>query len=55
MVAVSMWLKERFKLDVSPDKIRIINLKTIFEVLGFKFRLQKKGQKASSRSFLECK
>lgn len=46
MTAVSMWLKERLKLDVSPDKTRIVNLKKSFsEFLGFKLRLQKKGKK----------
>lgn len=46
MAAVSMWLKERLKLDVSPDKTRIVNLKKSFsEFLGFKLKLRKKGKK----------
>ena len=46
MAAVSMWLSERLKLDVSPDKTRIVNLRKSFsEFLGFKLRLQKKGKK----------
>ena len=46
MAAVSMWLKERLKLDVSIEKTRIVNLKKSYsEFLGFKLRLQKKGKK----------
>lgn len=46
MMAVSMWLKERLKLDVSTEKTRIVNLKKSYsEFLGFKLKLQKKGKK----------
>lgn len=46
MAAVSMWLKERLKLDVSTEKTRIVNLKKSYsEFLGFKLKLQKKGKK----------
>lgn len=46
MIAVSKWLKERLKLDVSPEKTRIVNLKKSYsEFLGFKLRLQKKSNK----------
>lgn len=46
MAAVTMWLKERLKLDISPDKTRIVNLKKkSSEFLGFELRLGRKGHK----------
>ena len=46
LAAVSMWLKERLKLDVSTEKTRIVNLKKSYsEFLGLKLKLQKKGKK----------
>ena len=45
-VAVTQWLKERLKLDVSPEKTRIVNTKRQYsEFLGFKIRLHNKGGK----------
>lgn len=41
--AVTQWLSERLKLQVSEDKTSITNLKMQF--LGFKIKLQKKGNK----------
>lgn len=46
LVAVMQWLSERLKLKVSPEKTRIVNVKSKYmEFLGFKIRLHKKGQK----------
>ena len=44
--AVRQYLKERLKLDISPEKSRIINLrKHESEFLGFTIRANKKGKK----------
>lgn len=45
-IAVTQWLKERLRLDVSPEKTRIVNAKRQYsEFLGFKIRLHPKGDK----------
>ncbi len=46
MVAVTKWLKERLRLDISPEKTRVVNLKKHYsEFLGIRMRLtQKKGK-----------
>lgn len=44
--AVKLYLKERLKLDISPEKSQIINLrKHKSEFLGFTIRANKKGKK----------
>jgi len=44
--AVSQWLKERLRLDVSPEKTRVVNLgKQYSEFLGIKMRLRQKQNK----------
>ena len=41
--AVTQWLKERLRLDVSPDKTKVVNLgKQYSEFLGIKMRLRQK-------------
>ncbi len=46
MAAVTQWLKERLRLDVSPEKTRIVNLtKHYSEFLGIKMRLTCKKDK----------
>jgi group II intron reverse transcriptase/maturase len=46
MVAVTQWLKERLRLDVSPDKTKVVNLtKHYSEFLGIKMRLTQKKDK----------
>ena len=46
MAAVTEWLKERLRLDVSPDKTRVVNLtKHYSEFLGIKMRLTQKKDK----------
>lgn len=45
-IAVSQWLWERLKLEVSPEKTRVVNTKRkSSEFLGFEIKLRKKGQK----------
>jgi len=46
MAAVKQWLKERLRLDVSPEKTRVVNLKKQYsEFLGIKMRLRRKKDK----------
>jgi len=46
MAAVTQWLKERLRLDVSPEKTRVVNLtKQYSEFLGIKMRLTQKKDK----------
>ena len=46
MAAVTQWLKERLRLDVSPEKTRVVNLeKQYSEFLGIKMRLRQKKNK----------
>lgn len=41
--AVTQWLKERLRLDVSPEKTRVVNLENQYsEFLGIKMRLRQK-------------
>lgn len=43
LIAVTKWLKERLKLNVSAEKTRVVDLKKEYsEFLGFKMRLRKK-------------
>lgn len=45
-IAVTQWLSDRLKLEVSPEKTRVVNVKRHWaEFLGFKFKLHKKGKK----------
>lgn len=45
-IAISQWLLERLKLEVSPEKTRVVNVKRKYsEFLGFKIKVQKKGKK----------
>lgn len=45
-IAVTQWLLERLKLEVSPEKTRVVNVKRKYsEFLGFKIKVQKKGKK----------
>ena len=45
-IAVTQWLSDRLKLEVSPEKTRVVNTKRHWaEFLGFKYKLHKKGNK----------
>ena len=45
-IAVSKWLWERLRLEVSPEKTRIVNVKKMYsEFLGFKIKVHPKGRK----------
>lgn len=42
--AAAMWLKDRLRLDISPEKSKIVNLqKGYSDFLGFKIRAHRKG------------
>lgn len=44
--AVKGWLKDRLKLDISPEKSKIVNLRKHYsDFLGFKLKLHKKKNK----------
>ena len=44
--AVTTWLAERLKLQVSPEKTRVVNIRRRYsEFLGFKIRVQRKAEK----------
>lgn len=54
--ATTQWLKERLKLDISPEKSKVVNLKQHYsEYLGFKMRAQRKGTKYVVRSHMSDK
>ena len=46
MVAVTNWITTRLKLEVSPEKTRIVNVRKRYsEFLGFKIKVRTKGKK----------
>lgn len=46
MIAVVDWITTRLKLEVSPEKTRIVNVRKRYsEFLGFKIRVRTKGKK----------
>jgi len=56
MIAVTKWLSERLKLEVSPEKTRIVNVKHRYsEFLGFKIKLRQRGKKLSVESHISDK
>ena len=53
LIAVTHWLKERLRLDVSPEKTRVVDTRRSYsEFLGFKIRLHKKGKKYAVQSHM---
>ena len=54
--ATKQWLWDRLKLEISPEKSKVINLKKKYsEFLGFRFKLWKKGEKYVIKSHLTDK
>ncbi|WP_247106911.1 group II intron reverse transcriptase/maturase [Halalkalibacter sp. APA_J-10(15)] len=52
--AIKLYLKQRLKLDISPEKSQVINLKkTDSEFLGFTIRANKKGEKRVAHTGLK--
>jgi len=55
-IAVTQWLEERLKLEVSHEKTRIVNVKRHYsDFLGFKFKLHPKGKKYVVKSHIADK
>lgn len=53
--AVKLYLKERLKLDISPEKSKIINLrKNESAFLGFTIRANRKGNKRVAHTFVKA-
>ena len=49
--ATKMWLKDRLKLEISPEKSKVINLRKRYsDFLGFKMKVSRKGKKLTIRS-----
>ena len=55
-LAITQWLKERLKLEVSPEKTRVVNVKRRYcEFLGFKIKVHSKGNKKVVKSHISDK
>ena len=53
MEAVTKWITERLKLEVSPEKTRIVNVRKRYsEFLGFKIMVYRKGRKYVVKSHI---
>ena len=51
--AVTAWITERLRLEVSPEKTRIVNVRKRYsEFLGFKIRVRPKGGKYTVQSHI---
>ena len=47
-IAVTQWLAERLKLEVSQEKIRIVNVRHGYsDFLGIKMKVREKGKRKS--------
>ena len=54
--ATAMWLKDRLRLEISPEKSKVVNLKRQYsEFLGFKLKVRKKGKRYVVRSHMSEK
>ena len=52
-IAVTQWLSERLRLEVSDKKTRVVNVKRQYsEFLGFKIKVHPKGQKQVVKSHM---
>ncbi len=55
-LAVKQWLKERLRLEISPEKSKIVNLRKKYsDFLGFKIRVWRKGNKFVVKSHIADK
>ena len=55
-IAITQWLKERLKLEVSKEKTRVVNVKRRYsEFLGFKIKVHSKGEKQVVKSHISDK
>lgn len=54
--AVRLWLHDRLKLEISPEKSKVVNMKQRYsEFLGFKLKVIPKGEKYIVRSHMRDK
>ena len=52
-IAVTKWLSERLKLEISQEKTRVVNVKRKYcEFLGFKIKVHSKGSKKVVKSHI---
>lgn len=50
-IAITQWLSERLRLEVSQEKTRVVNVKRKYsEFLGFKIKMREKGNKQVVKS-----
>ena len=55
-IAVTQWLSERLKLEVSQEKTKVVNIKRKYsEFLGFKIKVHPKGRKQVVKSHISDK
>ena len=55
-IAITQWLKERLKLEVSQGKTRVVNVKHRYsEFLGFKIKVHSRGNKQVVQSHISDK
>lgn len=55
-IAITQWLEERLKLEISQEKTKVINVKRKYsEFLGFKIRVHQKGHKQVVQSHISDK
>ena len=55
-IAITQWLFERLKLEVSQEKTRVVNVKRRYsEFLGFKIKVHPKGGKQVVKSYISDK
>ena len=56
LIAVAQWLQERLRLQVSPEKTKIVNVKRRYsDFLGFKIKVHKKSGKYVVKSHIADK
>ena len=56
LIAVTQWLQERLRLQVSPEKTRVVNVKRKYsDFLGFKIKVHKKSDKYVVKSHISDK
>lgn len=56
LIAVTQWLQKRLRLQVSPEKTRVVNVKRRYsDFLGFKIKVHKKSEKYVVKSHIADK
>ena len=56
LIAITQWLEKRLRLQVSPEKTRVVNVKRRYsDFLGFKIKVHKKSEKYVVKSHMADK